>query len=284
MRSPLGRRTSEVMGAILGEFIRQRSTDESKDRSGPFGNEALLAFVRATKLAREHDLRLNVSMAPPGHTDFGHYTVFAHCPSCKAEADLERWQRRYPSESYVCKVCGREYSPAATASMEADKYESSSLRQTLGQERFENFARDYLIGRGFLPKHTERVLEAVRDSEAKREKLAAEARAKSERQDRFVRSVLYAGLSSKQLDPREFGELPFFRADEFLKLLRRCKQYIVRVSFMLHESIESQMCLRSQSCDEDGEQVFSEWRKKGCDEWFGAYFIVPDSVLDEWGG
>jgi hypothetical protein len=168
--------------------------------------------------------------------------------------------------------------------METDRYESSSLRQTLGQERFEKFARDYLIARGFLAEHAERVVEIVRASDAEREKSAAEARAKSEQQNRFIRSVLYAGLSSTQLDSKRFGEMPFFRADEFLTLLRRCRKYGVRVGFMFHDSAKEELCLTARSCDEDGEQVFREWRKKGCDEWFAGFFIVPDSVLDEWPG
>jgi hypothetical protein len=273
-----------LIGAIVAEFVRQHLADREKYLPGPLDDDALLAFVRATKLAREHGLRLHVSMAPPGHTDLGYYSVFAHCPSCKAEADIERWQRRYPSESYACKVCGREYSPAATASMEPDGYEPSSLRKTLGDERFEEFTRRYLVSREFLPDHAERVLEILRATEAERETLAAEARAKSDQQARFIRSVLYAGLSSSQLDAKRFGEMPFFRADEFLKLLRRCKQYGVRVGFMCHESVKDELCLTAKSCDEDGEQVFKEWRKKGCDEWFAGFLIVPDSVLDEWGG
>src|SRR5258706_6134940 len=280
MRSPLDRRAGEWIGAILVEFVRQHLADQEKYRPGPLDDDALLAFVRATKLARERDLRLHVSMAPPGHTDLGYYSVFAHCPSCKAEADIKRWQRRYPSESYACKVCGREYSPASTASMEPDGYEISSLRKTLGNERFQEFARSYLIARGFLPDSAKRVLEVVRASEAEREERAAEDRVKSDKRDRFIRSVLYAGLTSSQRDPKRFGETPFFRANEFLKLLRRCKRYGVHVGFMFHESTDDRLCFTARSCDEEGELVFREWQIKGVDEWVAVSLIVPDSVLD----
>jgi hypothetical protein len=57
-------------------------------------------------------------LTPPGHIDLGWVTTFVHCPRCKAEGAVERWQQTYSDDSIECRVCGHLYSPAATYSSE----------------------------------------------------------------------------------------------------------------------------------------------------------------------
>jgi len=69
---------------------------------------------------------LSVELAPPGHIDMGWVTTFVHCPRCKAEGLVERWQESDPTEAIQCPVCEHWYSPAATQSMQRD-YSVGSL-------------------------------------------------------------------------------------------------------------------------------------------------------------
>src|SRR5262249_5925396 len=55
-------------------------------------------FLNALEAAIRWELPVHVSLAPLGHTDFGWYTVFPHCPRCKANAPVGRWKERYPKE------------------------------------------------------------------------------------------------------------------------------------------------------------------------------------------
>jgi len=59
---------------------------------------------------------LHVALAPPGHADFGLATTFVHCPQCKAEGPVKRWQEAYSEDALECPVCGYSYSPVATYS------------------------------------------------------------------------------------------------------------------------------------------------------------------------
>lgn len=82
-------------------------------------------FLRALAVAQERRLPIYVDLAAPGHSDFGWTTIFPHCPRCKAEAPLPRWQESYPKEPIRCPVCETEYSPAATHSSERDYHTTS---------------------------------------------------------------------------------------------------------------------------------------------------------------
>ncbi len=85
-------------------------------------------FRTACELAIRHGLRLHASMAPPGHTDFGDYTVFPHCPRCM-KATGEQWCKA-SIEATTCKACGQIFIPADTASQSPDPYEPD-LTETL---------------------------------------------------------------------------------------------------------------------------------------------------------
>jgi hypothetical protein len=102
-------------------------------------------FAMAAEIAEQRNIPLHVVLLPLGHTDFGIYTTFPHCPFCKAAARIERWQRKYPAELYDCRVCGRRYSPAETASSRRMEYEQDELRDLLGPSRFVGFAKVRLL-------------------------------------------------------------------------------------------------------------------------------------------
>ena len=93
------------------------------------------AFFRALEASINYDLPLHVHLPPPGHTDMGCYTIFAHCPRCKASADVPRWGE-VQSETYSCKVCQNEFDPASTASSESDDFDfdRGSLEKLLGDQ------------------------------------------------------------------------------------------------------------------------------------------------------
>lgn len=49
-------------------------------------------YFKALEAAVRWELPVHISLAPLGHTDFRMYTVFPHCPRCKANAPVGRWQ------------------------------------------------------------------------------------------------------------------------------------------------------------------------------------------------
>ncbi len=105
--SLLSREQCSVLYAILADAVAAEPTYDD------YLHEFLIALDRA----RSSNTRLFVRLDPPGHIDCGCITTFVHCPRCKAEGPLKRWQSTYPSEPIACPVCGQSYSPAATFSM-----------------------------------------------------------------------------------------------------------------------------------------------------------------------
>lgn len=122
--SPLSRRQSTVLYKLFSDVAGQSLLYRRE----------LRPFLAALHHASEGRGQLNVRLTPPGHTDFGMLTTFAHCPRCKAEAPFPRWQD-YPSEQIACPVCNHEFSPTATHSSreyhvkgtEAEKHKGRQL-------------------------------------------------------------------------------------------------------------------------------------------------------------
>ena len=84
----------------------------------PSFGEHIEDFTRALAESAKTSEPLHVELTPPGHVDFGWVTTFVHCPRCKAEGPVERWQQTYPEEPLDCPVCGFSYQPALTHSSE----------------------------------------------------------------------------------------------------------------------------------------------------------------------
>ncbi|HEX5244553.1 MAG TPA: hypothetical protein VFW23_14920, partial [Tepidisphaeraceae bacterium] len=201
--SPLSDVALRVLRAILLELCEGgvralKVADEYPRRS------SMMQLIAAIDLAQSRGLPLYVSMTPPGHVDFGIFTIYPHCPICKAEADLPRFKSSYPKALYTCAVCGHGYRPSETASSERDQESEPDLRELLGNE-FPAFAKAYLIANGMSGTDAEkRVLEeeekqTVRDQkQTERDQELAEMERRSEANERFVTEILFAGLHPRR--------------------------------------------------------------------------------------
>lgn len=113
-------------------------------------DQDVVHFLSALKAAASRELPLHVSMPPPGHTDFGFYTVFPHCPRCKAEAPVGRWKEKYSDEPLECRVCGHTFNPNEHHSSQEDgcDWEATCLEDQLGKAGHEDLITHFLINRG----------------------------------------------------------------------------------------------------------------------------------------
>ncbi len=161
IESPLRRPQCEVLFTLL----------EGTDDPGETRDEDLRHFLAALRAAVGWELPLHVEMAPPGHTDFGWYTVFPHCPRCKAHAPVARWQESYPDEPLDCPACGHRYSPAATHRMERldeAAWDARRLEYVLGAGEVERFRRRFLTHQGCSPAQIDDVLDWENNGPLKR--------------------------------------------------------------------------------------------------------------------
>ncbi len=76
INSPLRRAQTEFLHELL---------DAACDYGDPRDKD-IRHFLKALEAAIRWELPVHVSLAPLGHTDFGWYTIFPHCPRCKANA------------------------------------------------------------------------------------------------------------------------------------------------------------------------------------------------------
>ncbi len=279
-RSPLSPQASSLLRRILAEKLQE---DKECSSGRPQHRiDRLETFVKALRLAQEHQLSLHVEMGVPGHTDFGYYTVFPHCPYCKAEARIKRWQRHYPTEPYDCPVCATQYVPAGTASTTADDMELPDLRELIGRVQFPSFAKTYLKQQGLGDLEAAKIVFATEQREAERQRTIAEARRKESRRQAYVMQVLFAGLHPESDEPVSLNECDsqLFSADEFRTLLFRCQANGVKLSFMRHASANEVADRCVSQVVKKPQQLFDQWRSEGCNERFGANYLVPDKVLN----
>ena len=108
---PAGRRPSSCTNCSTPPA----TTDDPQDKD-------VRHFLNALEAAVRWELPVHVSLAPLGHTDFGLYTVFPHCPRCKANAPVGRWQESYPTKPHECRVCGHTFNPDEHHSSERDEH------------------------------------------------------------------------------------------------------------------------------------------------------------------
>jgi hypothetical protein len=120
MSSPL----TDKQASLLYDLLANGSLAEAITAS-KYGSSNVSEFVKALEQTSRGDKNLYVSMTPPGHVDFGWITTFAHCPQCKCEAPIKRWEGQYPATLLTCHVCGNTYSPAETYSSERDWFARS---------------------------------------------------------------------------------------------------------------------------------------------------------------
>ena len=152
IESPLCRSQSELLYELL---------DAACDYDDPEEDD-VVHFLQALAAAIEWDLPLHVSLAPLGHTDFDMYTVFPHCPRCKANAPFGRWKVEFPDDPYQCKVCGHTFNPSEHHSSECDEreydWEATSLKSQLGIPGYNKFAQLFLHHRGCSEKQAKEVI------------------------------------------------------------------------------------------------------------------------------
>lgn len=129
--SPLSRRQCELLHVLFADVMD----------AVPRYQKRLEEFVDALQTACRTGEALNVSLAPPGHVDMAWITTFAHCPRCKAEGRLPRWQSSYSTAPIQCRVCGNAYAPAATYSMRRQYFtDVSECRSCGASHRIEEFS------------------------------------------------------------------------------------------------------------------------------------------------
>jgi hypothetical protein len=284
--SPVPRTSRELLRTLVSEM----STDEASGKMDKRQARDFARLVKAIDRAMNHNLRLHVSLLPPGHTDFGIYTVFPHCPFCKAAARIERW-RKYPTARQKCRVCGTEFSPAETAKKKLMKEGRDPLREILGEERFRKFAREYLIVQGRSAEDADAI---VFETEAK-EKWRQEKRRRENEirllKDKYIHDQVFAGLDTVAPPPSEFEDTEeeksqlnagtWFDALNFAEAIRRALAGGISIASIMHRSASGESdkyeCVPDSIRDPLG--VLEQWKKDGCSEKFAAHFRVDDTVV-----
>jgi hypothetical protein len=121
----------------------------------------------ALSAALRYKLPIHVVHSPPGHVDFGWYTVFPHCPRCKAAAPFERWRERYPTTLYECAVCSHSYVPNDNHrsedldDLDDGDWDRVDLPSMLGAD-YLMFVKTFLLHRGFSADQADEVLDDVK--------------------------------------------------------------------------------------------------------------------------
>jgi hypothetical protein len=172
-----------------------------------------------------------------------------------------------------------------------DKWEKP-LRGALGA-RYRPFVKAFVMATGRLTEHEAEQVVALREA---REREAAEQQAlelrRAERERRYIRSVLYAGLKPLFCNDDdtllEAGQEPdadcvaCFGARDFTEVLRRCELRGFRVWMMSHRSETEELNKNATVGDSFPSDIFAGWRAEGCDELFSVWVSVPDEVVSRW--
>ena len=141
INSPLQKTQIELLHELLGHAFAEMQQSQDKNW-----------FLLALKAAAKWNLPLHVSLLPPGHVDFGWHTVFPHCPRCKAETSIDRWQESYPKDPYVCNVCGQVFLPDDYQYQKCEPHiadwNADSLEPQMGTDEYWEFVRRFLLHRG----------------------------------------------------------------------------------------------------------------------------------------
>ena len=151
IHSPLRRVQAEFLYELL---------EAACDHDDP-QDEELRHFLNALVAAIRWELPVHVSLAPLAHTDLGWYTIFPHCPRCKANAPVGRWKESYPTTPHECHVCGHQFIPDEHHSSVQDEvdWDAHSLQKQLGEAGYEQFVRTFLLHRGCSPGQVEEILD-----------------------------------------------------------------------------------------------------------------------------
>ncbi len=110
--SPLSPEALRILKILMCAILEEEGAKE-------LGRWILENFVAAMEIAGQRSLPLHVSMSPPGHTDFGIYTIFPALPVLQSGRGGRALEGGPTRRSYnTCEVCGTRYSPVETATRE----------------------------------------------------------------------------------------------------------------------------------------------------------------------
>jgi hypothetical protein len=283
---------------ILFSAILEEDRRDAASGGGADAREfrRLSTFISAIELAQERGLQLHVTLLPLGHADLGRYTIFPHCPFCKAFAPGKRWPRRYPSELHTCEVCGTRFSPAETASvrqMNVEGLDDIDLRKILGPEKFRRFAREFLIARGETPEAADGIVETTESEERRREEQHQRDLELSRRKKQFLEEHVYKGLpclhppkwnlvddpEDEKEEESPSGSTEWFDAENIAEVLRRCQRLGIAVTFMHHYSSDHGETHRESKNLKAPLEILRRWQAEGCHEKFRAVLCPPDSLM-----
>lgn len=269
----------QLMEAVYEE---DEQSYQSSGRSD-YGQQAdMNGFIRGLERSLASSLPMHVSLTPPGHTDLGWYTIFSHCPCCKAAAPVERWKRKYRDEDIQCAICAARYSPAKTHSATRDNWNLNELRDVMGQPEFETFAAHCLISQGASEVEAIQIVQKHEEWErARKEKWARETEA-SRQHEQYVEQVIYQGL--KNVSGREGDEQGWlFSMADAEEVIRRCEHHGGKVLYISHvsESGELDEFVRV-AWPTSVKKVLQQLRDKGCDEKFSVTVKIPRDVVERW--
>lgn len=287
MDSPLSAAAMQVLVPLLESFVERHLSDSNTSQQPA---SSLTGFIRAMERAQYFGLDLRVEMMPLGHTDFGVWTTFAHCPRCKAGAPVEPWQK-VRHAWLTCQMCGEEFDPAITASrqpMPSDSKDSNLLQQ-LGAERYRAFAIGYLVAHGRALAYATEVVDKhlAPPTPAQLEK-RRQLEAKGREKRHFIHTVLYAGF--ERLQPTaETGKAQVsndykLTFEEAQLLLQRCQQWRAKIYGIHHHSQDDDLdgiWVNPRDFASPEAALLNLW-EQGCHEFYSVGVGITDETLEIW--
>ncbi len=281
--SPISAKGVHLLHQLLEAVYEEDEQEYRSSGRSDYGQLAdLNGFLESLDRSRKFNIPLHVSLTPPGHTDLGQYTIFSHCPRCKAAAPVERWKRKYRDEDIECTICNAKYSPAKTHSSERDNWGLKELRDILGQVEFEIFAARCLVAQGASEAEAAQIVEKHEEWERARKEKWARETAASRLHQQFVEQVIYRGL--KNLSPANEGEPGWlFSLEHTEEIFRRCEAEGGKMLYISHvsESGEHDEFLQV-SWPTSAKKALQKLRDKGCNEKFSVTVKIPKEVVERW--
>ena len=269
----------QLLEAVYEEDAQAYQVSGGSDRGQ---QPDLNAFVKGLERSMTSNIPMHINLAAPGHTDFGWYTTFPHCPSCKAEAPVQRWKRKYRDEEIACDMCGANFSPAKTYSAEHDDRESKDLRDVLGQAEFEKLATTHLMAQGASEAEAGQIVQECEEHERVRRAKLARGRELSRRHELFVEKVIYDGLKNLSHGDGHDPEW-LFSPEDTEEIFRRCEAQGGKVLYVSHvsESGEHDDFLRV-SWPASAKDVLQHFHDQCRVEKFSVTIKIPEAIVECW--